>query len=112
MPFKKEAMQAVEEMKAQDELVDKIAAAFLRQLCGALVDDTRPHMKDQAITRYFVENANDYYDANMLMDAAFKEHGLPTFDKDGHMTQETVDLFNVAWERAAVIAGFGDKAHG
>lgn len=106
MPFKQESLKAVEEMRAADEQVDKIAAAFLRQLCGLLVDDQRPHMKDQGITPNFVRNANDYYDANMAMDAAFKECGLQTFDKDGQMTQETIDLFNVAWERAEVIAGF------
>lgn len=104
MPFKNEAAQAVNEMREQDVKVDAIAFAFTRGLASALVDDTRPHMKEQGITAEFVENANDYYDANMIMDAAFKECGLSIFNADGVILEDMAVLFNDAWARAVELA--------
>lgn len=46
-------------------------------------------------------HSGDFCDSNMVMDAAFREHGLdPCPDLEEGMSQESVDLWNDAWERA------------
>ena len=50
-------------------------------------------------------NANDHFDANMAMDEALKKCGIPPFNRQGEMTQDVCDLWNAAWNRAAVLNG-------
>ena len=77
---------------------EHIAAAFLKELTSwfaeAGIKATAEHIK----------NGNDYYDANMAMDAAFNNCGFDTFDSNGQMTQETCELFDSAWDRAVEMA--------
>ncbi len=84
------------------EVIEKIARAFIAELTSWVKNDNRSHMKKQKIDREFVENANDFYDANMAMDAAFKKCGFDTF-ASGKMTSQSMDVFNDAWEKAITI---------
>ena len=80
---------------------EKVAAEFLRilKLWFSLADKPLN-----------VANANDYFDANMAMDAAFTACGLETFDQpipgqdDFTMSEESMALFNDAWTRAIELA--------
>lgn len=78
---------------------EKVAREFLRILVTWIAEEG----SKQRLTKDFVENANDHYDANMAMDEAFRNCGLSTFE-DGEMSEDTIDLFNSAWSRAAELA--------
>lgn len=81
---------------------EKVARAFLKELRAWFVcDGVHNPTPDQ------IENGNDYYDANMAMDAAMRTCGVLPTDPDESIPLEDesfVDLFNGAWERAVEIA--------
>ncbi len=76
------------------ENVERVGRAFHKELTEWFKDDgVNP-------TPEHIENSNDYYDANMAMDAAFRSCGLvPDVSTD-----DSTDLWNAAWERAIAIA--------
>lgn len=78
---------------------EKIAREFLRILVTWIAEEG----SKQRLTKDFVQNANDHYDANMAMDEAFRNCGLSTFD-NGEMSDDTMDLWNSAWSRAVELA--------
>lgn len=87
------------------ENIDQIAKEFINELKEWLRRDHRTAMNNKKITPKFVREANDYYDANMAMGAAFKHCGFDPFDSDGGMNGDATDLWNAAWDRAVKMAG-------
>jgi len=87
--------------------VEKVATEFLLELAEWMRLDERPEIQTMNMTPDFVRNANDYYDANMAMDAAFKRCGLVALEDgpDSCMSSDVADLWNEAWERAAKMCG-------
>ena len=90
-----------------DDPVDRLAREFSKQLLLAI----GPRDLAEAARRNAARGGpccatHDFCDANMSMDAAFQAAlGYSPLDDDrrdadGDMTQECVDLFNAAWDRA------------
>lgn len=84
---------------------ERIALAFLGVLGKWLEQDSQGLFLDAE----FVENANDWFDANMAMDEAFKSVGIDPLG-GGSMEEETVALWNASWARAVEIQRGRDAA--
>ena len=83
----------------EKELKEKIAINFLAKLGRWFGADGKKLNAERVL------NANDYYDANMAMDYAFKACGLEALDGNDEqpMSQRNADLWNTAWARAGEI---------
>lgn len=78
------------------QMKEKIAADFIRVL-------ETSEWFGRTITATEVREANDHFDANMAMDAAFRNNGINPLPDDEQMSQEATDLWNAAWDRAIAI---------
>lgn len=79
------------------ENVERVGARFLKVLTSWFKSDGKTPTPDM------IEHGNDYYDANMAMDAALRQCGIDPF-KGGDLTADMTDLFNAAWARAVEMA--------
>jgi hypothetical protein len=85
---------------------EKVAKEFLRILGTWFAKgDPRGLGRDypKKLTPEVVANANDYYDANMAMDEAFRNLKIPLFVK-GVIPDDSSELFNTSWNRAIELA--------
>jgi hypothetical protein len=46
-------------------------------------------------------HSHDFTDANMVMSAAFEQAGIPLWTAGGHLSEQSMELWNAAWAKAA-----------
>lgn len=82
--------------------VERIAREFSRVLREWITDEQMQEVirRNKAETDTRICHSHDFCDANMAMDAAFRDLGMDPFEGGEHISEATCELWGAAWDVA------------